>query len=102
MNNEFLPRHFHGTSDKDSEIFLQHFQIWILLQNYSERQAFNAFPLLLHDSANIWFEALDTNSKDNKQHIIERFKNYGIGRSISPCPNICRILKYETTRAPKP
>ena len=32
------------------------------------------FPLLLHDSANIWFKSLDTNFKDKIQHIIESFK----------------------------
>ena len=69
-----LPHPFHGKSEKDPELFLRHLKKWILFNNYSERQESNTFQLLLHDSANIWFESLDTNLKYNMQHIIENFK----------------------------
>ena len=73
MDDVFLsPRPFHGKSEEDPELSLRHFKNG-LFKNYSECQAFNAFPILLHDSVNIWFESLDTNLKDNMQHI-ENFK----------------------------
>ena len=64
---------FHRKSEEDPELFLRHFQKWVQFKNYSD-QASNAFPLLLHDSAKIWFDSLDTNLKDNLQHIIKNFK----------------------------
>ena len=74
MDGRFLvSRPFYGRSEEDHELFWRHLQKLILVKHYSDCQASNAFPLLLHDSANIWFESLDTNLKNNMQHIIWKF-----------------------------